>query len=105
MQNDLYGVTEQSYQKIADVLQKNSRIQKAIVFGSRALGAAKAGSDIDLALIGDGSLLQESFDVAGQLNETTPIPYTVDVLDYATITNQELKDHIDRVGKVFWSRN
>jgi hypothetical protein len=32
------------------------------------------------------------------------LPYFYDVLDYSKISNPDLKEHIDRVGKVFYSK-
>ncbi len=32
------------------------------------------------------------------------LPYFFDVVDYFKITNPDLKEHIDRVGKIFYSK-
>lgn len=33
-----------------------------------------------------------------------PLPYKFDVSDYYRIDNQELREHIDRVGRIIYSR-
>ncbi|MCD6346314.1 MAG: nucleotidyltransferase domain-containing protein, partial [Bacteroidales bacterium] len=60
------------------------------------------GSDIDLALVGNDLSPKIALEIAAILNEKLPIPYHVDVLHYDSITNPELKNHIDRVGKSFF---
>ena len=66
------------------------------MFGSRAKGTFRAGSDVDLAVKGcsdsDVTLLSAA------LNEETTFPYFFDVVAYEKISNQELLAHIDRVG-------
>jgi hypothetical protein len=41
--------------------------------------------------------------LAGDFDDSD-IPYLVDVSIYDTISNLELKDHIDRIGEVIYSR-
>lgn len=88
---------------IVDVLSKHPMVKIALIFGSRAKGTHKPGSDIDLALKGD-HLADVVRQVSAQLNEEGPLPYHVDVLDYDAITNENLKDHIDRVGIAIYPR-
>ena len=68
-----------------------------VLFGSRAKGNAREGSDIDIALKGtdlDSRLLtQISMDY-----DTLNFPWKLDVIIYDQIENPDLKDHIDRVG-------
>ena len=73
-------------------------ITELVLFGSRAKGSYKKGSDVDLAVIckeqGDQAAIQLSI----ELNENTFMPYFFDVIDMNSITNQELIEHIERVG-------
>mgnify|MGYP001239243225 CR=1 FL=1 len=74
------------------------RVEEVILFGSRAKGNYKKGSDIDLAIKGDGTSARLALTIQSYINEELPVPYMVDVLDYHSLQHLELKEHIDRVG-------
>jgi len=88
----MYGLEEQDWQIVRDVLKK-SDVTRAILFGSRAKGDYRQGSDVDLAIVGDERW------VSYMLNEETPLPYFFDVIHLEKITNDALRRHIERVGK------
>ena len=93
-----FGLSERHLSIIRSVVSEFPSIASCIIYGSRAKGNYKTGSDIDLALKG-----RVSYDVVSKvhyvLNEETVLPYFVDVLSYDLLDSVELKDHIDRVGK------
>jgi len=68
------------------------------LFGSRAKGNYKTGSDLDLAIKGDRITYEITARFADCLNEEKPVPYFFDVVHYEAIANPMLKSHIDRVG-------
>lgn len=70
-----------------------------LIFGSRAMGQEKRGSDIDIALIGKNLSSKQVTRISSILNQELPIPYFVDVLHYNTLENEQLKAHIDKEGK------
>ncbi|MBE0492396.1 MAG: nucleotidyltransferase domain-containing protein [Sulfurospirillum sp.] len=78
--------------QIKDILE-NENIKECIVFGSRAKGNYKKGSDVDLAIKGDEKRLSYL------LNEESNLIYYFDVCNIEQIKNQKLKEHIQRVGK------
>jgi len=82
---------------IKSSLKNEENIKKIILFGSRAKMTSKQGSDIDLALIGEGIDFRQLCRIGVTIDELD-LPYEVDIVDYNSITNQELKNHIDRVG-------
>ena len=93
-------LSEKEYNLMKKIFIKNKKIQRVILFGSRAKGTAKNQSDIDLAVIGlDNELEIES--LAMELSEL-PLPYKFDVLSLESIQNKELRDHINRVGKTIY---
>ncbi len=94
-----FGISNRSYEHIKRTFESYPEIKEVLVFGSRAKGNYRNGSDIDLAIKGSGNCLKLSLDLAGILNERVPIPYHVDVVSYNDLENQELKSHIDRVGR------
>lgn len=102
--NDRFGISEKSYLAIIETLRSFSEIDQAIIFGSRAKKKFKKGSDIDIVLKGENVTPSLALDVTAILNEEKPIPYFVDVISYAHINNTALKDHIDRVGIIFYTK-
>lgn len=99
----MYGLLDRDLDYILNGLKRFPQIDKAVIFGSRAMGNYKKGSDIDLAIMGDGiksNILTELFDY---LSEVCPIPYFFDLLHYESIDNPKLKEHIDNYGKVIYN--
>jgi len=95
-----FGISNRSFEYIKNTFESYPEIKEVLVFGSRAKGNYRNGSDIDLAIKGTGNCLKLAFDISGILNERLPIPYKIDVLSYHDLDNSELKSHIDRVGKL-----
>jgi uncharacterized protein len=81
---------------IRSVLERHPEITRAILFGSRAKGTAKPGSDIDLALAGAPSPLAAQA-IASEL-EDLPLPYRFDVVSLGDLAAGPLLEHIERVG-------
>lgn len=96
-----FGLSAEVIEKILGVFAKHSEIEQVVIYGSRAKGNYKTGSDVDLTLKGPKELDTEVlYHVIGELDELN-LPYTFDVSLYNSITNQDLIDHIDRVGVDF----
>jgi predicted nucleotidyltransferase len=89
----MYGLKKKELIELKQILARH-HIEKAILFGSRAKGDYTAGSDVDLAVIGDEKQLSDA------LNEESHLGYYFDVVNLEKIQNQKLKEHIRRVGKV-----
>jgi predicted nucleotidyltransferase len=100
----MYGLRERDLEYIYATLSKWPQVEKAIIFGSRALGNYKKGSDIDLAL--KGQKVKESIckKIGEQLNEECPIPLFVEVINYNTVKNEALKEHIQNFGIVIYQK-
>lgn len=96
-----FGITDKSYQLISSTLKSFPEIEKSIIFGSRAKGTARKGSDIDLALLGPKVDFKLISKISSILNEDLPIPYKIDILSYNHLKNSELKSEIDKFGKQF----
>jgi len=97
-----FGLTASERELICAVLRRHAEVSSAKIFGSRAKGNSQPASDIDLALLGNlsNSLLAT---IAGELGEL-PLPYIFDVLAYDAINHSPLREHIDRVGQVFYTQ-
>ncbi len=98
-----YGLKEETIDKINEVFSKYSEIKKVIIYGSRAKGSYKNGSDIDLTLIGENIKLEQLNKIDNELDNLM-LPYSFDLSAYKELTNKEFIEHIDRVGLVFFNR-
>ena len=97
-----YGLSFQTIQAIQSVLAKFPQVEKAILYGSRAKGNYRTGSDIDLTLSGkdlDTALLLR---IETELDDLL-LPYTIDLSLFRHIENPDLVAHIDRVGANFYA--
>jgi predicted nucleotidyltransferase len=103
MINNSFGLLASDLTKIIEVVSQYKEVKRAIIFGSRAKGNFRQGSDIDLAILCEDKNIANA--ISFKLNEDTLLPYKFDVLDYRTIDNKELISHIDRVGKVVFERD
>ena len=98
-----YGLSQETIKKIGGVLSLHPSVEKAILYGSRAKGSFKPGSDIDLSLHGPTLTLRELGDISSELDDLL-LPYTFDLLIFDTLEHINLREHIERVGKVFYER-
>lgn len=102
--NEAFGLSVSDLQQIISVFKAFPEIEQALIFGSRAKGTYKKGSDIDIALIGQ-NLDTIVTAISYQLNQELLLPYFFDVVDYNSISHLDLKAHIDRVGKTIYTKN
>jgi type I restriction enzyme S subunit len=98
-----YGLNDTTIEAMQKVFESNSKIDEVIVFGSRAKGNYKEGSDIDLAVKGRNINLDDILSLSRKLDELN-LPYKIDLINYATIKDKDVVEHIDRVGIVFYER-
>ena len=97
MKADRFGLKEKDLKDIIDFFKQFTTIKEALIFGSRAKGNYRHGSDVDIVLKGDidfKTLTRISY----LLNQESLMPYKFDILTYSNITNQDLKEHINRIG-------
>ncbi len=99
-----YGIYDKSFSLILKSFISFPEIEKVIIYGSRAMGNFKKGSDIDLAIVGANINDQIKTRLSSILNQELPIPYFIDVLDYNGLSNLSLKRHIDTKGKVIYEK-
>ena len=83
--------------QITALLHKFPSVQRAVLFGSRARGNYKQGSDVDIALFMDPAE-DTAFSIRSKLNDELLLPYKFDILDYHQIKNPNLIDSINRTG-------
>lgn len=95
-----FGFTVAIKEKILAILRKHATIEKVVIFGSRARNTYKIGSDVDLAIWQTAN--NETIAKIKADFEESSLPYFFDVLDYRAITNEKLKQEINRDGKIFY---
>ena len=97
----MLGLSPEALAAIGSCLRGFPEIARARIYGSRAKGNFRSGSDIDLAY---ESPVDCSAPLLAAL-DALPLPYMFDVTHYDSIENAELKEHIDRVGVVIYRRD
>ncbi|MCI5830778.1 MAG: nucleotidyltransferase domain-containing protein [Treponema sp.] len=95
-----FGLSEKHLQIINGIYSKYPEIQKVLVYGSRALGTYRPGSDIDMTIIGDVSS-QALFKIINDFDDSM-LPYLVDISIFSKLKNPGLIEHINTFGKVIY---
>lgn len=99
-----HGLSDQNISLITEVLKTIPQIDKAILYGSRAMGNFREGSDIDLVLFGK-ELDHSSLTKLLNLLDDLLLPYQFDLSIHHQISNLNLIDHIKRVGVLFYQND
>jgi len=99
-----YNEATAAIQKIRAVLNLYPQVEKAVLYGSRAKGSYKNGSDIDLTLCGGADLtLSVRHRIAAELDDLL-LPHTIDLSIFRDIGDPDLIEHIQRVGTTLYAR-
>jgi uncharacterized protein len=99
-----FGLIEATIQEICGVFAKYPQVERAVLYGSRAKGNYKNGSDIDLTLLGGGDLtLDILYRIMDEIDDLL-LPYTIDLSIFSSISDPEVVEHIQRVGQPFYER-
>ena len=98
-----FGLKEKTITDIQSVFATVPEIEKAIIYGSRAKGNFKNGSDIDITLKGNVLNLTILNQILLKLDDLF-LPYKFDISIYHQINNSDLLDHIQRVGICFYEK-
>jgi predicted nucleotidyltransferase len=96
-----FGLSDSVIKELQDVFRRYTGIEKVLIFGSRSKGNYRAGSDIDLAVVGKNIDYKLLLDLQCAI-EDLELLYTIDLLDYQQKKGTPIGDHIDRVGQVFY---
>jgi len=98
-----YGLPDRTLDTLNSIFRKYPGIRQVILYGSRAKGNYRNGSDIDLSLqTGNNFSFTDLLRIAGDFDDSD-MPYFVDVSIYNELLNPDLKAHIDRAGKTLYS--
>jgi predicted nucleotidyltransferase len=98
-----YGLSDKTIEQMHAVLFNFPEVDKAVLYGSRAKGNFKSGSDIDLTLLGNGLSLTILHKIENELDDLL-LPYKIDLSIFEQIADPDVVDHIRRVGVVFYEK-
>jgi len=98
-----YGLDNPTMEAIVQNLAKIRKVEQAILYGSRAKGNYKPGSDVDLTLKGDHLTLRDIYQLEELLDDLF-LPYQFDISIYEQISHPDLLAHIERVGVVIYQK-
>jgi len=101
--NTKYGLLESDINEVISILKENQKINRIILFGSRAKGSFSTGSDVDIALFGSNITLNDILDASNEIDNLF-LPYKFDLIIYDRIKEIALQEHINRVGIVLFDR-
>jgi predicted nucleotidyltransferase len=99
-----FGLKESTINKIIAVFAKYTQIDKILLYGSRAKGNYRNGSDIDLTLIGDQLNYSQLSGIESDIDDLF-LPYSFDISIFKDIDNPDLVEHINRVGVVLYEKD
>jgi uncharacterized protein len=100
-----FGLKETVIRQIRGVLAHYPQVEKAVLYGSRADGDYKNGSDIDLTLDGGADLtLKVLFRIMEELDDLL-LPYTFDLTIHHSISDPEVIAQIQCEGVTFYSKS
>ena len=98
-----FGLSDWTMNDLRSVFRRHPKVRKVILFGSRAKGNFRTGSDIDLALVGEDIDHEELLRIYNDIDDLGLL-YKVDLLHYEEKRGTPIVEHIDRAGKVFYQQ-
>jgi uncharacterized protein len=98
-----YGLEDEQVESIKRIISSFSAVEKVVIFGSRAKGKNRPGSDIDLALAGKMLTMEDILNVGVAL-ESLSFPLKFDLINFDRISDSAIRNHIDRAGQIFYIR-
>ena len=99
-----YGLQDATIRKICAVFARYPQVEKAVLYGSRAKGNHKNGSDIDLTLYGGEDLTLNVLNKIMDELDDLLLPYTIDLSVFRDISDPDVIEHIERVGVIFYEK-
>jgi len=98
----MFGIYPKSHQEILKIIDSCASIDEVIIYGSRAKGNYREGSDIDITL--KGNISREDLNKLWHELDDSFIPYKFDISIFKELKSESLIEHIQRVGKTLYKR-
>jgi predicted nucleotidyltransferase len=99
---DIAGLSSDEMKRLKSVFDTESAVAEVVLYGSRAKGTYRPGSDIDLTIKGANITTGWLMDLSGRIDDLL-LPYEVGLSIFKHIDSPDLIDHINRIGKVVLS--
>lgn len=99
----VFGLPDKTFDALLKLFDSYTEISEVVIYGSRAKGNFRPGSDIDLTLKGTGLTNEDLNRLLVDLDNLNT-PYLFDVSIFKDLNTAELIEHVERVGKVFYRR-
>ncbi len=96
-----YGLKQNTINQINKIFANYKQVEKVVLYGSRAKGNYRPNSDIDLTVFGADVDLKIINDISWEIDDLL-LPYTFDISIFHHISQQDLLEHIQRIGLVFY---
>jgi predicted nucleotidyltransferase len=97
--NPIAGLRDEEIDRLMTLFAAEPLIAEVVLYGSRAKGSHRDGSDIDLTLKGGEMTTKWLLGLSSKIDDLL-LPYEMDLSIFDYIENPDLIDHIHRVGKV-----
>lgn len=99
-----FGLSQATLDRLNSVFSRYEAIESVVIYGSRAKGNFRRGSDIDLTIKGQKMSFRDFMRLEDEIDDLM-LPYTVDLSQYQDIGNPDLVAHVDRVGVAIYERS
>jgi predicted nucleotidyltransferase len=99
-----YGLSTTTVERLQNTLLHYPEVEKAVLYGSRAMGTYRPGSDIDLTLCSDELNHTLLTQINNELDDLL-LPYQIDLSLMASLSHPALLDHIRSVGVVLYAKS
>ena len=106
MDTPRFGLSAGTIAQLLAVLAQHPHVDRAVIYGSRAKGNYRPGSDIDLTLhacAGSNIDHRELAAIADEIDDLL-LPHTVDLSVFDHLSNPALREHIERVGQILYAK-
>lgn len=97
----MYGLKDTEVELLRIVFKKFDKIEKVVLYGSRAKGNYKPFSDVDITLLGDDLSRSDLNKLALEIDDLL-LPYQFDISIFKSLKNKDLIEHIMRMGIVIY---
>ena len=98
-----FGLNNGAIDRINAIFAAHPLVEQVIVYGSRAKGNFRPGSDIDLIIKGESVTLSELMKIETELDDLL-LPYKIDLSLLHKISDADVLDHIRRIGATFYQK-
>ncbi len=98
------GIPQPDSQRLLELIRSHRSVKQIVLYGSRALGRQRAGSDIDICLVAPSMDLKELRELEAALDDLL-LPWKIDLQLRHLIVHEGLLTHLERAGQLLWERS